>query len=36
LEERGYAFSEVDQRGLRLKAEEIRLQGSRDLIAHPA
>lgn len=36
LEERGYAFAEVDHRGLRLKAEEIRLQGSRDLIAHPA
>lgn len=36
LGERGYAFAEVEHRGLRLKAEEVRLRGSRDLIAHPA
>jgi FkbM family methyltransferase len=36
LEQRGYAFAEADAPGMRLQADQIALQGSRDLIAHPA
>lgn len=36
LEERGYAFAEVDEPELRLKADGVELRGSRDLIAYPA
>jgi FkbM family methyltransferase len=35
LEERDYMFAEVEDAGLPLKADDVQLQASRDLIAHP-
>jgi FkbM family methyltransferase len=36
LEQRDYAFAEVQSPSVRLKADQIALRGSRDLIAYPA